>query len=82
MVLQSSLAKLLSTFNTKSVKKSDSLARQKDENSPPQVKVVFDGDLQKKFEAVKSHYGVRNNSDLIRLLITSKYDELKKTGEI
>ncbi len=58
------------------------MARKKGENSPPQVKVIFDGELEEKFEAVKRHFGVRNNSDLIRMLITAKYDELKKAGEI
>ncbi len=58
------------------------MARPKGENAPPQVKVIFDGELQEKFEAVKRHFGVRNNTDLLRLLITMKYDELKKAGEI
>lgn len=76
------ISKVFIQFNTKSDKKSEFMARPKGENAPPQVKVVFDGELQEKFEVVKRHFGVRNSSDLIRMLITSKYDELKKAGEI
>lgn len=76
------ISKIYIHFNTKSVKKSDKMPRKKDANKPPSAKIVFDGELETKFEAVKRHYGVKNNTDLLRLLITMKYDELKKAGEI
>lgn len=48
----------------------------------PQVRVVFEGELRKRFEAVKRYYGVERNADLIRMLVTLKYEDLKKEGRI
>jgi hypothetical protein len=50
--------------------------------SPPQVRVVFEGEMRKKFESVKRYYGLEKNADLIRLLVTLKYEDLKKDGRI
>jgi len=46
------------------------------EKKPPQVRVVFEGDMQRRFEAIKDHYGMKKNADLVRLLITLKYEDL------
>jgi len=43
-----------------------------------QVRVVFEGEMGKRFEAVKRHYGLQKNADLIRLLVTLKYEEITK----
>jgi len=48
------------------------------ENKAPQVRVVFDGEMKKRFLAVKRHYGLEKNADLIRLLVTLKYEEITK----
>jgi hypothetical protein len=53
-----------------------------EKSAPPQVRVVFDGEIRKRFEAVKRYYGVERNADLIRLLVTLRYEELKKEGKI
>ena len=50
--------------------------------APPQVRVVFEGEMRKKFETVKHYYGLEKNADLIRLLVTLKYEDLKKEGRI
>jgi len=44
----------------------------------PQVRVVFEGEMAKRFEAVKNFYGLQKNADLIRLLVTLKYEEIIK----
>ncbi len=48
----------------------------------PQVRVVFEGELRNRFEAVKRYYGIARNADLIRMLVTLKYEDLKKEGRI
>jgi len=48
----------------------------------PQVRVVFEGELRKRFEAVKRYYGIERNADLIRMLVTLKYEDLKKEGRV
>src|SRR5271157_4176361 len=45
---------------------------------PPQVRVVFEGEMRHRFENVKKFYGLAKNADLIRLLVTQKFEELKK----
>jgi hypothetical protein len=53
----------------------------KDEPAP-QVRVIFEGEMRKKFETIKHFYGLEKNADLIRLLVTLKYEDLKKEGRI
>jgi hypothetical protein len=48
----------------------------------PQVRVVFQGELKKRFEAIKSYYCIENNAEMVRLLVTLKYEDLKKEGQI
>ena len=48
----------------------------------PSATIVFEGELEKRVDALRAHYGIKNYSELIRMLITAKYDELRKTGEI
>ncbi len=48
----------------------------------PSATIVFEGDLEKRVDALRNHYGIKNYSELIRMLITTKYDELRKAGEI
>jgi hypothetical protein len=47
-----------------------------DNDKPPQVKLIFEGILRKRFEAVKRYYGVERNADLIRMLVTLRYEEV------
>jgi hypothetical protein len=42
-----------------------------------QLGVILEGEVKKRFEAIKSYYGLQKNADLIRLLLTEKYEELK-----
>jgi hypothetical protein len=53
-----------------------------EESNAPQVRVVFEGEMRKRFETVKRYYGLEKNADLIRLLITLRYEELKKEGKL
>jgi len=48
---------------------------------PPQVRVVFEGEMAKRFNTVKRFYGLQKNADLIRLLVTLKYEEITKGRE-
>jgi hypothetical protein len=48
----------------------------------PQVRVVFQGELKKRFEAIKGYYCIENNAEMVRLLVTLKYEDLKKEGRI
>ncbi len=54
----------------------------RERKGPPSATVVFEGELEKRVEALRMHYGIKNYTELIRMLITTKYDELKKAGEI
>jgi hypothetical protein len=49
---------------------------------PPQVRVVFEGDMRHRFENIKKFYGLEKNADMIRLLVTERFEELKKQGLI
>jgi len=42
------------------------------------VRVLFESEMAKKFQAVKRFYGLQKNADLIRLLVTLKYEEIMK----
>ncbi|XHH08278.1 MAG: hypothetical protein ACFCUE_12000 [Candidatus Bathyarchaeia archaeon] len=48
----------------------------------PQVRVVFQGELKKRFDAIKRHYCIEGNAEMIRLLVALKYEDLKKEGKI
>jgi hypothetical protein len=48
----------------------------------PQVRVVFQGELKKRFEAIKGYYCIENNAEMVRLLVSLKYEDLKKEGRI
>lgn len=52
------------------------------ESQSPQVRVVFEGEMRKRFESIKRYYGLEKNADLVRLLVTLRYEELKKEGKI
>ena len=67
-------------FNTKTVNQSENKWRER--KGPPSATVVFEGELEKRVEALRMHYGIKNYTELIRMLITTKYDELKKAGEL
>lgn len=42
------------------------------------VRVLLEGEMAKRFEAVKRFYGLQKNADLVRLLITLKYEDITK----
>jgi hypothetical protein len=46
------------------------------ESLGPQVRVEFEGELQKRFEILKKYYGLENNTELVRILINEKYKQL------
>ncbi len=46
------------------------------------VRVLFEGEMAKRFEKVKRFYGLQKNADLLRLLVTMKYDELRTEDKI
>lgn len=39
------------------------------------IGIVLVGEMVEKFEAVKRRYGLQSNADLMRLLISQKYEE-------
>jgi len=52
-------------------------ARSKEETGTLQLKVVLEGDMLKRFLELKKKMGLENNSDIMRMLITQAYEELK-----
>ena len=42
------------------------------------LRVSIDKDLIQKIEVLKNYYGLKNTSELVRLLITEKYREIKE----
>jgi hypothetical protein len=68
-------------FNTKGVNQSE-IEMGRERKGPPSAKIVFEGELEKRVEALRIHYGIKNYTELIRMLITTRYDELRKAGEI
>lgn len=41
------------------------------------LRVDLDGDLVRKFQAIKKRMGLKNNTEVIRSLINQRYDELQ-----
>jgi hypothetical protein len=48
-----------------------------EERETSQVRVEFEGDLQEMVLALKEYYGIKNNADLIRFLVTIQARQLK-----
>jgi hypothetical protein len=40
------------------------------------ISLVLQGEIARKFEAIKRRFGFESNTDLFRLLISQKYDEM------
>ncbi len=49
------------------------------EEDKVQIGVMLEGEVKKRFEAIKKYYGMEKNADLIRVLLKEKYEELKET---
>jgi hypothetical protein len=45
-------------------------------NSTSQVRVEFEGELQRRFEKLKKYYGLENGTEVVRLLVNDKYMQL------
>jgi hypothetical protein len=58
------------------------MANETNKETAPQVRVVFQGELKKRFEAIKRYYCIENNAEMVRLLVSLKYEDLKKEGRI
>jgi len=41
-----------------------------------EIRVSLDKEFIEKIESLKKHYGIKNKTELIRLLITEKYREI------
>ena len=52
------------------------------EENKTQLGVTLKGATKRRFEAIKNYYGLEKNADLIRLLITDKYEQLEKERKI
>jgi hypothetical protein len=48
--------------------------KKKEKNS--QVRLELDGPLLEHFKIVKENYGVKRNTDVLRLLVNDKYQEM------
>ena len=46
-----------------------------------QVRLVLEGEMAKRFEAIKKKYGLESNADVVRLLITLEYDKIASRRE-
>lgn len=46
-------------------------------NLMKEIRVVLEKDFDEKIEKIKKHYGVKNTTELIRILITEKFREIK-----
>jgi len=40
------------------------------------LSIVLQGEIAKKFEAIKRKYGFESSADLFRLLVSEKYDDI------
>jgi hypothetical protein len=40
------------------------------------IGIVLFGELVEKFEALKQRYGIRSNSDLMRFLVSDKFEQV------
>ena len=41
-----------------------------------EIRTKIDDDLQEKVDVVKKHYGLKNDSELVRFLISKTYNEI------
>jgi hypothetical protein len=44
--------------------------------------VPVDNEIFKKLEAVKEYHGIKNNTEIVRFLITKEYREIQKSNNI
>jgi len=42
-----------------------------------QVRLVLEGEMAGRFLRIKEKYGLENNTDVVRLLITMEYERIK-----
>lgn len=42
------------------------------------LRITLEGEMLNRFKALKRRYGINSGADLVRLLITQKYDEIRK----
>jgi hypothetical protein len=52
--------------------------KERKEGEPLQLKVVLDGEMAERFLTIKKRFGFESNSDLIRMIITKAYEEMKR----
>ena len=45
------------------------------------IRINFEGDEAEKFEVVKKHIGLKQNTEVIRALIVGKYNEIRALEE-
>jgi len=41
-----------------------------------QVRLALEGEMAVRFDRIKKRYGLENNTDVVRLLITMEYDRI------
>jgi len=41
-----------------------------------QIRVLLEGEMAKRFNAIKDKWGLENNAEVVRMLITMKYEEI------
>jgi len=46
------------------------------EEGPIHVKVVLQGEMARRFLAIKKRFGLESNAEVIRLLITLEYEKI------
>jgi len=41
-----------------------------------QIRVLLKGEMARRFNAIKDAWGLENNAEVVRMLITQKYEEI------
>lgn len=52
------------------------MGESKPQQASVKVGLILQGDMAKKFETIKRRYGLESNADLMRLLVSQKYEEI------
>lgn len=51
------------------------------EEEKVEIRLTLEGDMAKRFLELKKRWGFESNTDLLRMLVTKSYEELKPLGK-
>ena len=52
------------------------MSKEKEDEERVQVRLALEGEMAVRFDRIKKRYGLENNTDVVRLLITMEYDRI------